>query len=232
MRRESLLALEQAVSRRAFLSRLVKTTALAASLDRLSPSLFGITRPTEEERKTALKVYSAIGNLTIPVDEDPGWIDFDPGISEYGLNVMIGQVFLNGDKDALDGFIDALNQLNKVPEMLSYNLKFLEMSRFAQNKYITDILTGQFENDGWQDILNLAGGLGVVSCKVVFFSNYPRHLAQPGSEYQVLPASRIKTGWDIMGFRGPIGPDEERRLREKYANVEEVAGIDPTNPYV
>ena len=73
----------------------------------------------------------------------------------------------------------------------------------------------RFENDGVQEILDFIFILSLVGTKATFFSNFPRHRAIRNAEYQVLPASSIKTGWDIMRWKGPVGPEEERQLREK-----------------
>ena len=191
MNGDRLLILEREVSRRGFLGGLMRGTAMAASLGAIAPRLWGLHRPTDQERKLAASVYSALGNLTIPVDDDPGWSDFEPGIGEYGLTVFLRQILLNGDPDAFDAYIETLNHLNEVPVLLNYNVAFLKMSEGAQQKYVSDILTGQFENDGWQDVLTLAAGLAITSAKMTFFSNYPRHLATPGTEWQVLPQSHL-----------------------------------------
>lgn len=42
----------------------------------------------------------------------------------------------------------------------------------------------------------------------------------------------MKTGWDIIGFKGPVGPDEEKQLRDRYFDVAVLPGMDPNNPYI
>ena len=110
--------------------------------------------------------------------------------------------------------------------------QFLQMSPAAQDKYFGDILTGQFENDGFGDPLGFASGLSLISTKATFFSNYPNHRAVPGAEFQVRIKGNVKTGWDIMGLRGPVGPQEEAQLRAKYFDAEELPGVDPTNIWI
>jgi hypothetical protein len=41
----------------------------------------------------------------------------------------------------------------------------------------------------------------------------------------------VKTGWQIMGFKGPVGPAEEAQLRARYSNITVNPGVDPKNPY-
>lgn len=228
----SLVALENEVSRRAFLGRLLKGTAMATSVAAISPKLWALDKATPEQRALALRIFSAIGRITIPEDQDPGWASFEPDITTYAFDVYMSQIFLNGNKDALDGIIQAINHLNDVPVLLNYNVAFLDMSLNSQEKYLSDILTGQFENDGWEDVLGLGASLAVLSAKLTFFSNFPRHLSVRGAEYQILPASKIKSGWDIMGYKGPVGPAEETALRAKFKDVQELPGIDLRNPYI
>ena len=106
------------------------------------------------------------------------------------------------------------------------------MPTSAREKYFSDMLTGQFENDGYGDVLTFAYGLALISTKGTFFSNYPNHQAVPGAEFQIRPASDVKTGWDIMRLKGPVGPEEEKALRTKYFDAEELPGIDITNKLI
>ena len=215
MLRESLLQLETELSRRSFLGVMCRAAGLVAALDRFGASAFGardtggVARVDED---VARRVYSRIGDIVIPIDEDLGWISFEPEISDYGLTVFAGQVFLGGNPDALEGLTGALNFMNEAPPQIGYGVRFLDMAPASQVQYFTDILTGQFEKAGMQDVLGLAGTFGLVSTKAVFFSNFPRHLAQD-SDFQVIPASSLKTGWDIMRWKGPVGPEEESSAR-------------------
>jgi hypothetical protein len=237
-RREALRELEKEVSRRAFISKFIKGAGAVAVFDRFGEKLFADEQSKQNDKQavflpTPYAVFSAIGNLVIPVDQDPGWATFEPDITQYGLNVMAGQVFLGGNGLAFQGLQSTLSAMNEIPVAINYSpTPFLEMGEPEQARYYTDILTGQFENDGVQDILNFAALFGLVSTKATFFSNFPRHLAQPGAEFQVLPPSPVKTGWDIMRFKGPVGPEEEKQLRDKYFNAEELPGVDLRNPYI
>lgn len=231
--RESFVALEQAVSRRSFFGHLLKGAGVVAAYDRFGGKLFGIT-PTESASnyQQALQIFGAFGRLVIPVDQDPGWATFEPGITEYGLNVYIRQVFNLGNNLAFDGFAQAVVSFNEIPPMITYGPKFLDMNTDAQGTYLYNILSGNFENDGVSDILSFAAIFMLLGCKQTFFLNYPKHLAVPGSEFQVLTGNNPKTGWDIMGFRGPVGPAEEAQLRARSAGAIEYPGVDLRNPYI
>jgi hypothetical protein len=177
-------------------------------------------------------VLSGIGRIVIPVDQDPGWETFDPDITNYALDVFISQVFLNGNGIAIGGFKTGLELFESIPVTADYGRPFLEMIDTERSKYFSDILTRQFENDGVQDLLDFIFILSLVGTKAVFFSNFPRHRAQLGAEYQILPPSSIKTGWDIMRWKGPVGPEEEQALRAKFFDSPIVPGVDPKNPYI
>jgi hypothetical protein len=68
----------------------------------------------------------------------------------------------------------------------------------------------------------------------LFFLNFPRHRAVPNAEFQNLPSppGTPKMGWEIMGFRGPVGPEEEKALRARAANAVEIPGVDWRNPWI
>jgi hypothetical protein len=234
MKGASLLTLEKVLSRRMFFGNLVKATSIAASLPLIAPKLWAIDVPTPAQRQQAYDIMGAIGRVVIPEDQDPGWATFEPGITQYAFDIYMTQIFLVGDQDALNGIIQAFNHFNDEPitNALHYNVKFLDMSDLSKARYLTDCIIGNFENSGWGDVFGLVAALGVLSTKLTFFSNYPRHLSTRGAEFQILAPSPVKTGWDIMGYKGPVGPDEEKALRAKYSNVQEIPGVDTRNPYI
>jgi hypothetical protein len=230
--RQGLVAMEREFSRRGFFGLLAKGAVVAAAVDKLGPRLDAAIRMPIPDMAHALKVYSAIGNLTIPVDQDPGWSTFDPAISVYGMNTFVQQIFLANNNIAFSAYLDCLIFMDSVPATLGYNNNFLTMGFPQQNQYLTDILAGNYDTDGWQDILNLAVNASVVSAKTTFYSNYPNHLATPGAEYQTLPPPTVRTGFYQMGLKGPVGPTEEAALRARFTGVQELPGVDTSNPYI
>lgn len=233
MNPKGLLEMEREFSRRGFFGLLAKGLTVAAAIEKLGPRLDAAIRTKRPDTAHALQVYGAIGNRTIPVDPDPGWATFDPGISQYGLSVFVFQVFLANNNIAFDAFQDCLIFMDSVPATLGVNTTFLGMGPVQQDQYITDILSGNYDSDGWQDILNLALNASIVSAKTLFYSNYPRHLAVPGAEFQVLAPSTVgRTGWDQMGLKGPVGPAEEVALRSRFSGITELPGVDTKNPYI
>jgi hypothetical protein len=232
MNPEGLLLMEQELSRRSFFGTFAKGLVVASALSRVAPEAKAAIPMPPPDTVTALAVFSAIGNITVPVDQDPGWATFEPGISQYGLNTVVYQVFLGNNIIAFDAYEDCLVYMDSTPPKLGYNTNFLNMGIDQQNQYLTDILAGNFDTDGWQAILSLAVNASVVAAKTLFYSNYPNHLAVPGAEFQNPFASGLVTGWVQMGLKGPISQAEETALRAKYTGIQELPGIDPSNPYI
>ena len=230
MIREGLHELETKFSRRAFFNGLIKGAGLVAAYDLCGPKLFAVGE--NENATLPYQVYSAIGNIVIPVDDDPGWATFEPAITSFGVDVFVKQILLGGNFLAFVGFLSTISALNQLPLIANYAFPFLSMTINMQNQYYSDLLTGKFENAGYGDVAAFASGLALLSTKATFFSNFPDHLAYPNSEYQVRNAKPFKTGWDIMGLRGPVGAAEEAQLRAKFFNAVEIPGVDPTNQYI
>jgi hypothetical protein len=239
--RTALGELSRTVSRRGFFGKVIRASGLVAAFDQLGPAVFAQKQPPQKTAHAATtpfillpyQVASAIGRIVIPVDQDPGWATFDPGITQYAVDVFAGQVFLGGNKLVFQGYLGTLSAFNEIPVDIGYsNLTFLEMGPDFQATYFGAALAGLFELDGVQDILNTAALLSLVAVRGTFFSNYPYHIADRNAEFQIIPPHDLKTGWDIMQYPGPIGPSEEQQLRERYFNAEVVPGVDPSNPYI
>ena len=231
--RLALPEMERTLSRRALLLNIGKGMGVMAAYDRFGSRLFGATTPTDEQNyRAGLQIFGAFGRMVIPVDEDPGWATYEPDITVYGLNVYIRQVFSLGRDLSFNGYMQAVVALNEIPPLINYGRKFLDMPLDAQGLYLTNILTGAFENDGVSDILGFGAVFMLLACKQVFFQNFPKHLPTPGAEFQQVLGNTPKTGWDIMGFRGPVGPDEEKALRARSLNAPELPGVDVRNPLI
>ncbi|HEU5021008.1 MAG TPA: hypothetical protein VFT60_03935, partial [Bryobacteraceae bacterium] len=159
--RKAFLAMEKTVSRRAFFGYALKGVAVGAgalaALDQFGPRLFGAAQTDAERYDLGLKVISAFGQMVIPVDQDSGWATFEPNITTYSLDVYIRQVFNLGVDLAFNGYLQAVACFNSLPPLIAYGPEFLTMDVPARSQYLTDILIGNFENNGVQDILSFAG---------------------------------------------------------------------------
>jgi len=226
---DAILAAHKDLSRRGFFTRTVKAAGIALFWEKYGDRLFGQT----VSKTDPAAVIAAMGNIIIPIDDDPGYASFEPGITKYTMGSFIPQVMLGGDPFLLSGINSVIQAFNDLPPVIGYSTNtFLQMSEFAQSAYYGSVLAGGFENYGTQDVMFLAAFVGLFATKGVFFSNYPNHLATPGAEFQVVPASKIKTGWEIIGFKGPVGQAEEAQLRAKYKDHTVLPGMDPNNPYI
>jgi hypothetical protein len=230
--REAFLEMERVLSRRTFFKRVLKGAGAIAAFDRFGPSLFGQAQTPADMFNHGLQIVGAFGRLVIPVDQDPGWATFEPDITQYTLDVYIRQVFNLGNNLSFTGYLQAVNAFDAVPRLIGYGPAFVSMSPAVQGQYMSDVLIGNFESDGVQDILSFGGIFLLLATKMVFFQNFPHHLANPNSEFQQVLGNTPKTGFDIMGFRGPVGPAEEIALRERAANAPEIPGIDLRNPFI
>jgi hypothetical protein len=225
--------MEKVLSRRAFFVKIAKGAGAAAVYDRFGPKIFGEEKRTPQANyEESLKIFSAFGRLVVPVDQDPGWETFEPEITVYGLDTYIRQVFALGNNLAFDGLTQAIVAFNEIPPTIKYGRKFLEMSTDARANYLTSVLIGQFENDGVQDILGFGGIFMLLGVKQTFFLNFPRHAPRRNVEFQQVLGMSPKSGWDIMGFRGPVGPQEEQELRKKSIDAPELPGVDWRNPWI
>jgi hypothetical protein len=228
--RESLVEMERVLTRRAFFVKMVQGASAVAVYDRFGQAIFG--DPVEDPLEKAYEIFSAFGQLVIPVDQDPGWATYEPEITRYGLGTYVRQVFSLGNDLAFSGLTQAIIGFNEIPQQVNFGPKFLEMSLAAQADYLTKVLTGAFEYDGVQDILSFGGVFMLLGVKQTFFLNFPHHLAAPDEEFQDLLGNTPKTGWDIMGFKGPVGPEEEEQLRARNINAPELPGVDWRNPFI
>jgi hypothetical protein len=231
--RLALAEMEKVLSRRAFFMKVGKGLGVVAAYDRFGPRLFGTTPATDAGNYVqSLSIFSAYAQMVIPVDDDPGWATFEPGITTYALDTYIRQVFNLGNDLAFNGFTQAVVAFNYIPPAIRWGRTFLEMSLDARSLYLNNILVGEFENDGVGDILSFAAIFMLLGCKMTFYQNFPKHLANYNSEFQQVLNNTPKTGWDIMGFKGPVGPEEESVLRAQSANAPELPGVDWRNPYI
>jgi hypothetical protein len=231
--RKALPEMERVLSRRAFFMKVGKGAGCLGAYERFGPRLFGTTPQTDAANyQQALRIVSAYGRMVIPVDQDPGWATFEPDITVYALDTYIRQVFNLGRDLAFNGFTQAVVAFNELPPVIRWGPRFLEMSNDTQGDYLTNILVGQFENDGVGDILGFAAVFMLLGVKQTFFLNFPKHRADPNADIQRVTGNSPKTGFDIMNWKGPVSAAEEVALRARTANAPELPGVDWRNPWI
>jgi hypothetical protein len=235
--REALVEMERVLTRRALFGKLAKGAGAAAAWDLFGPKIFGQTVSpvliTQAKLlPQALPVMSAFGQMVVPVDDVPGWATFEPGITTYALDVYIRQVFNLGNNYSFNGYLTALLGFNNLPPTVSYGPTFLNMDLATRGQYLIDVLEGNFENEGTQDIMAFGAIYMLLGAKMVFFMNYPHQLANPAAEFQQILGNNPPTAFDFMGYRGPVGQAEEITLRAAAAKAVTLPGIDPNDPYM
>jgi hypothetical protein len=235
--RAALIEMERVLTRRALFGKLAKGAGAAAVWDLFGDKIFGQTVSPAQitEAKLypqALPIVSAFGQMVIPVDDVPGWATFEPGITTYTLDVFIRQVFNLGNILSFNGYLSAVLGFNNLPPSVTYGPKFLDMDVPTRGQYLIDVLEGNFEKSGTQDIMAFAAIFMLLGTKMVFFQNYPHQLADPTAEFQQILGNNPPTAFDFMGYRGPVGPAEEIALRAAAANAITLPGIDPNDPYM
>jgi hypothetical protein len=231
--RESMLELHSHMSRRGLFKRTVQAAGIALFWDKFvsqaSAQTSAATTATDP-----IAVLSAMGNVIVPIDQDPGWASWDPAITKYAWNSFVPQVLLGGNAILQPSVTLAVQYFNTLPQTVGYSIyPFLSMNLAAQTQYYGDVLEGGFQDYGTQDVMFVAAFIGLFACKGVFYSNYPNHLAVPGAEFQApFPATPIPTAWTSIGYKGPVSQAEEATLRAKSAGVTVIPGVDPNNPYL
>ncbi len=235
--REALVEMERVLTRRALFGKLAKGVGAAAAWDVFGGKIFGQTVDPALIKQAqlypqCLPIVNAFGEMVIPVDDVPGWATFEPGITTYTLDVYIRQVFNLGNNLSFNGYLTAVLGFNNLPPTVGYGPTFLNMGLTTRGQYLIDILEGNFENDGTQDIMAFAAIFMLLGTKMVFFQNYPHHLANPTAEFQQVLGNTPPTAFDFMGYRGPVGQAEEAVLRAKAATAITLPGIDPNDPYM
>ena len=235
--RDAFVEMERVLTRRALFGKLAKGAGAVAVWDTFGDKIYGQTvNPALISQAKllpqALPIMSAFGQLVIPVDDVAGWATFEPGITNYALDVYIRQIYNLGNDLSFNGYLSAVLGFNNLPPTVAYGPKFLDMSAGAKSKYLYDILAGNFENAGTQDIMAFAAIFMLLGTKMVFFMNYPHHLADPKAEFQNILGNTPATAFDFMGYRGPVGPSEEIALRTRASNAPVLPGIDPNDPYI
>jgi len=237
--REALVEMERVLTRRALFGRMAKGVGAVAAWDLFGDRMFGQTvNPAlitqAQLYPQALPIVAAFGQMVVPVDDVPGWATFDRNLalSTYTLDVYIRQVFNLGNNLSYNGYLTAVLGFNNLPPTVGYGPTFLNMDLAAQGQYLIDVLEGNFENEGTQDIMEFGAVFMLLGTKMVFFSNYPHQLANPTAEFQQILGNTPPTAFDFMGYRGPVGQAEELTLRAAAANAITLPGIDPNDPYI
>jgi choline dehydrogenase-like flavoprotein len=202
------------IGRREFVKQTVVGTAVlaGASADALEAAAAG---PVDLNKQ----IVAALGAVFIPSGPgDPGYQELEShGITEYVMQKL-------PVTDALDGFNTAAKQFFD-------GKSFLDLDEKQREQYLALIVEGNKVTDADQRA-RLQTFYRAARSRIlkVYYSNYPANevkrnaageaILKPGDTHQISNPNLFKdkklvTGWDIAGFKGPLGWEEEEQIRAK-----------------
>lgn len=199
------------ISRREFVKQTVAGTAILAGASSGVISAAGAA-PMDPQKR----VVSALGALYIPsASGDPGYKELEAhGITEYVL-----QEFPTAE---IEGF-------NSAAQQLFGGKSFLDLDEKQREQYLSQIADGKTISDA-ELRTKLQAFYRAARTRIlkVYYGNYPAHEVKRNTEGEAVLHSgdthqisnpniwkdkKIVTGWDIAGFKGPLGWEEEEQLR-------------------
>ena len=205
------------VSRRDFL----KTTGMgAAAMPTVAAAAAQVPVATTVDRTT---VFAALGDTLIPTEpNDPGYKSLEP----YNITaeVMKGLTGISDEDLAL---------FNTSSTPFFGNTTFLQLSESERADYLRLIIEGsRIADEQLLSKLQSIYRLSRVRVLSVYYQNYPEHrIARDADDVPVLSSGdthqitnpntkRLKTGWDVAGFQGPLTWEEEERRRAYYKQID------------
>ena len=168
------------------------------------------------------QVVAALGSVFIPsAPGDPGYKELEShGITEY--------VMQNLQVDGLDAF-------NSGAQQLFDGKTFVELDDKQREQYLGLIVEeSKMADEAQRKSLQAFYRGARTRILTIYYKNYPVHetkknaagepILQPGDTHQItnpnlLKDKKLVTGWDIAGYKGPLGWDEEEQLRAKAKKI-------------
>lgn len=176
--------------------------------------------PTAPVDRHAL--FAALGDTLIPTDPgDPGYKSLEP----YKITdeVMKG---LSAIRD------DDLNSFNQGCGAFFDGRNFLQLAEAQRAEYLRLLIDGsRFSDKAQLRILQRVYRQTRTRVFDLYYRNYPENviprdqssapILKPGDKHQITNPNtkKIKTGWDITGFKGQMTWEEEEAARAKYRKL-------------
>jgi len=205
------------VSRREFLKR---SGAGAIAVSAIAPADgFAVNGPAPATPVDRHAIFAALGDTLIPTDPgDPGYSSLEPyKITE---EVMKGLAAIKDDD--LDAF-------NKECGAFFEGRAFLQLTETQRAEYLRQIIDGgRFSDKTKLRVLQRVYRQTRTRVFDLFYRNYPENviprdqqgepILKPGDKHQITNPNtkKIRTGWDVAGFKGPMTWEEEEAARTKY----------------
>jgi choline dehydrogenase-like flavoprotein len=207
------------ISRREFVKQTVAGTAVlaGASAGALEAAAAAPVDPHTQ-------VVAALGAVYIPsAAGDPGYKELE----SHGITAYVMKEFP----------VDGIEAFNTGSQPFFSGKAFLDLDEKQREQYLGMIVDGKGIADADQRA-RLQTFYRAARSRIlkVYYSNYPAHevkrnaageaILKPGDTHQIsnpnlLKDKKLVTGWDIAGFKGPLGWEEEEQIR---ANAKKTGG--------
>src|ERR1700722_13354039 len=202
------------LNRRDFVKQTVAGTAVLAGVS-ASALEAAAAAPMDPNKQ----IVSALGSVFVPSKPgDPGYKELEAhGITDYVMEKL--------------PVTDSLDAFNTSAKQFFDGKAFLDLDDKQREQYLALIVEGNKIADAEQRARLQAFYRGARSRILrVYYSNYPANqvklnaageaILRPGDTHQISNPNLFKdkklvTGWDIAGFKGPLGGEEEEQLRAK-----------------
>lgn len=212
---------KKGVSRRDFLKATGAGTAVVGTVAIASVAPASVAPVMAAVDRQA--VVAALGDTIIPSEpNDPGYKTLE--LYNITAEVMKGLTGISDDDVAL---------FNSSAAAFFGGESFLELDEAQRADYLRLVIDGSKVTDK-----QLLGKLQSVyrltrlRVLVIYYQNYPEHrIARDANDVPILPAgdahqitnpntTKLVTGWDVAGFRGPLTWEEEEKRRAYYKKID------------
>ena len=209
----------RSMNRRAFVKQTAVGTAAASAVG----SALSAQSSAGQSADLPRQVVAALGDLFVPsAPGDPGYRDLEShGITEYVLQGLPMATAEGG------GPSEVVRDFNDLAEQFFQGRTFLQLDWDQRAQYLQKIIAGSEITDSTKR-QQLQGFYRLARIRVftVYYQNYPEHeiernergeavLAVNDHAHQVTNPNtkELVTGWDQVGFAGPLTWEEEQRQR-------------------
>ena len=206
-----------AISRRDFVKQTAAGAAMLASASKGVLNLAAAAAAPSDPKK---QIVSALGAVFIPSKPgDAGYKELEVyGISDYIMKELPGA--------------DTLEAFNAAAKRFFDGKAFLELDDKQREDYLRLVVDGsKITDEAERKSLQACYRGARARILKTYYQNYPQFqvkrnaagdpILKPGDahqtmwEYEIPNTKKIKTGWDVAGYKGRLGWEEEEQLREK-----------------
>lgn len=228
---------EEEITRREFVQKTVAGTAILAGA---ASGMVGMAASALDQDQSH-RVVAALGNLFIPSDPgSPGYSDLEQyGITDYVMKNWLGGSSGSEENNEKYGAYGTapeekkpadsttiVVEFNNAAKQFFNGKSFLDLDEKQQAEYLELIVDGKKITDAKQrSDLQSFYRTSRIRILTVYYKNYPEHepkrdaqgavILKPGDLHQITNpnTTKLATGWDVAGFKGPMGWEEEEQRR-------------------